>query len=315
MLVLVGGAAAGLVPWTVYLSLVLPSRYDTGLWRWSWVGFDVALVCCFGAAAWLGWRRRRAAVAFMIVTGALLCCDAWFDVTLDWGAPGMWVSLAMALLVELPIAAVLLARSRNLISGGLPARTFTVADIEIATTPEYRRLCDTLTTAGPATTAELATRLSLDARQVQPLLGRLATAGQVRLLRDGRWRTAKQNLLPPELDTVPEADRTRLRAFYDAKYQRELQLFNWAAQHRDEFGSWAHGARAQTYLTEEELRAFDREYHELVTRYALLHDAPNPDTRAIAIRWYAFPAPETGRQAGAVPENGPSQGDRRWGAG
>jgi hypothetical protein len=60
LLVIIVGAGAFLVPWTWYLAGSLPDKHGTDQWRLAWVGFDAALVGCFVAAAWLGWRRRRA---------------------------------------------------------------------------------------------------------------------------------------------------------------------------------------------------------------------------------------------------------------
>ncbi|SHH06129.1 hypothetical protein SAMN05444320_12026 [Streptoalloteichus hindustanus] len=292
LLVVVAGAAAVLVPWTVFLSATLPTRYDTGLWRWSWVGFDVALVGCFAAAAWLGWRRRRAAVTLMTFTAAMLCCDAWFDVTLGWGSPGHWSAVALAVLVELPVAGLLLARAHVLLTGGMVRREFTVADIELHTRPEYQRLQEALATTEPATTEELADALSCPADELSPMLDRLLRAERLRRGRDGRWRRVPQSLMPPALERLSEADQARLRAFYDEKYDYELRLFDWAVRHRDEFGSWAQGSRGNAHLTEAELAEFNAEYEGMFTRYCLLRSSPAPGTRHITVRWYAFPTPE-----------------------
>lgn len=59
VLVFLTGAAVCLLPWTVYLAHTLPDRYDTCQWRAAWVGFDIALLLCFAAAAWLGLRPHR----------------------------------------------------------------------------------------------------------------------------------------------------------------------------------------------------------------------------------------------------------------
>src|SRR5690349_5707322 len=95
-----GAAAVGLVPWIAYLAQTLPERYDTAHWRTAWVGFDVALLCCFASAAWLGRRRHRAAAPLLVATAALLCCDAWFDIVLDWTSPDRWTSVALAMVFE-----------------------------------------------------------------------------------------------------------------------------------------------------------------------------------------------------------------------
>ena len=113
VLVFAGTAAVSLLPWTVYLALSLPDRFNTEGWRLAWVGFDVGLVCLFAAAAILGLRRRRAAVPLLAATAALLCADAWFDVVLDWGGPDQWTSVLMALLLELPVAVLLLTYTRR----------------------------------------------------------------------------------------------------------------------------------------------------------------------------------------------------------
>ncbi|ALG08454.1 hypothetical protein [Kibdelosporangium phytohabitans] len=72
LLLVVGGAAVLLVPWTIYLAGVLPDHHRIGEWRLAWVGFDIALVCCFAVAVRLGLRRRRAAVPMMAATAAML---------------------------------------------------------------------------------------------------------------------------------------------------------------------------------------------------------------------------------------------------
>ena len=125
LLVFLGGAAVCLVPWIVYLAQSLPDRYDTGQWRAAWVGFDIALLCCFAGAAWLGLRRRRAAVPLLVATAALLCCDAWFDVVLDWESSERWTSVFLAAVAEVPIAVLLLVAARRLLAAN-PRRRLTV---------------------------------------------------------------------------------------------------------------------------------------------------------------------------------------------
>src|ERR1700680_2211487 len=40
--------AAGLVPWTVFLGLSLPGKYDAGHWGLLWTGFDGVLLAVLG---------------------------------------------------------------------------------------------------------------------------------------------------------------------------------------------------------------------------------------------------------------------------
>jgi hypothetical protein len=107
--------AIGLVPWTVLLALTLPAERQVHEWRVTWVGFDVLLVVAMASTAFFGRRRRRAVVVSALATAVLLVCDAWFDVSLDFGTPDIWMSGALALFVELPLAAFLIHRVHSLI--------------------------------------------------------------------------------------------------------------------------------------------------------------------------------------------------------
>jgi hypothetical protein len=104
-----------LAVWIGILEVTLPRHYRAGGWRAAWVGFDVGLLLVFAATAWAAWRRRQILIVCLIVLATLLCCDAWFDSTLDWGTRGFTVSLLSALLVELPLAAVALVGARRLL--------------------------------------------------------------------------------------------------------------------------------------------------------------------------------------------------------
>ena len=75
----------------------------------------MGLLLVFAATAWAAWRRRQILIGCLMVLATLLCCDAWFDATLDWGTRGFLVSLLSALLVELPLAAVALIGARRLL--------------------------------------------------------------------------------------------------------------------------------------------------------------------------------------------------------
>ncbi|MFD5542015.1 hypothetical protein ACFWIJ_30370 [Streptomyces sp. NPDC127079] len=110
ILELLAVCAVGLVPWTLLLAFTLPSGYTVRQWRTTWVGFDVLLVLAMASTAVLGWRRHRAVAVTAVATGALLVCDAWFDVSLALGTPDVWQSAALAVFVELPLAAFLIRK-------------------------------------------------------------------------------------------------------------------------------------------------------------------------------------------------------------
>ncbi|QWZ07275.1 hypothetical protein KRR39_17655 [Nocardioides panacis] len=107
-------SAAALVPWIVYLAVSLPPRYVAHNWDVTWVGFDVLLLVLMVATAVLGYLRRQMLVLTAFATGVLLVCDAWFDVLTAHGDDQVW-SLATALLVELPLAAVLITGSMQIL--------------------------------------------------------------------------------------------------------------------------------------------------------------------------------------------------------
>jgi hypothetical protein len=108
-------AAVVLVGWLVVLGLTLPRTYVVSRWDSVWTGFDLFLLAAIVATAWAAWLRRQLLIAFSIVCATLVVCDAWFDVMT--AAPGrdQRLSVASALLVELPFAALLILVARNLL--------------------------------------------------------------------------------------------------------------------------------------------------------------------------------------------------------
>jgi hypothetical protein len=108
-------ACTVLVGWIIVLVFTLHRSFHSHYWRAAWVGFDIVLLFGFAATGWAFWRGRQIVIACLLVTATLLCCDAWFDVILDLGTSGQWVSIASALVVELPIAFLMFAAARRLI--------------------------------------------------------------------------------------------------------------------------------------------------------------------------------------------------------
>lgn len=98
---------AGLVVWIVILGVSLPTNDSTRQWRLLWVGFDSVELAGLATTLWALYRSRSLAIPAALITGTLFACDAWFDVVLSWGSRGWWFSLATAVLIELPLAALL----------------------------------------------------------------------------------------------------------------------------------------------------------------------------------------------------------------
>jgi hypothetical protein len=114
-LVAIIAGCLGLAAWIGVLAVTLPRYYHTGGWRGAWVGFDILELVTFAVTAWAAWKRRQVVIGCLIVLATLLCCDAWFDVTLDLRTNGFWFSLLLALCVELPLAALALLAARRLL--------------------------------------------------------------------------------------------------------------------------------------------------------------------------------------------------------
>ncbi|MGW2518761.1 hypothetical protein ACWC09_17460 [Streptomyces sp. NPDC001617] len=109
-------SAVGLVPWTIVLWFMLPSGYTVRQWRTAWVGFDALLVLAMATTTLLGWLRHRAVAVAASATAALLLCDAWFDVSLALGTPDVWLSAALAVCVEVPLAIFLIRKVLGMLS-------------------------------------------------------------------------------------------------------------------------------------------------------------------------------------------------------
>ena len=96
----------GLVPWTIWLFFALPDDHLAQHWYLAWGGFDVGLMVALGLLAISLLRRSAFAGIAAAVSGTLLVCDAWFDCVTSRGTGELAQSVALALLVELPLAAV-----------------------------------------------------------------------------------------------------------------------------------------------------------------------------------------------------------------
>ena len=98
--------AAGLVPWTLYLTFNLPSRHLTEHYDIAWVGFDCILLCSFAVTAWCALRGLHWLEPAAAVTATMLVCDAWFDVVTSIGSNDWIEAVIEAIFAELPLAAV-----------------------------------------------------------------------------------------------------------------------------------------------------------------------------------------------------------------
>jgi hypothetical protein len=72
----------------------------------AWVGFDVALAVAFALTTWAAFRGSRWLVPLAAITGTMLCCDAWFDITTSRPGDELFEAIALAAVAELPLAAL-----------------------------------------------------------------------------------------------------------------------------------------------------------------------------------------------------------------
>jgi hypothetical protein len=112
--VVIGVTSVLMIPWVIALAVTLPPRYLAGHWRLTWVGFDLILGATLAVTAWAALRRRQIMILAAIVSGTLLASDAWFDMVTASGRD-RWVSVATAVLIELPLAAWLFFVSYHIV--------------------------------------------------------------------------------------------------------------------------------------------------------------------------------------------------------
>jgi hypothetical protein len=98
-----------LVPWTIYLFLTLPIHDTVSHWRLAWGGFDIILIITLSGTGVRILRRSPKGIIVSTAAGTLLMADAWFDVLLSSTPWDRLVAGAMALFVELPMAALCLS--------------------------------------------------------------------------------------------------------------------------------------------------------------------------------------------------------------
>ena len=98
--------SAVLIPWTIYLGYSLPDRQESSHYNIAWAGFDVLLLVALAATGFFAIRRSHLLAVSATAAATLLVVDAWFDVMTSPPGSQFLESLASAVLIELPLAAV-----------------------------------------------------------------------------------------------------------------------------------------------------------------------------------------------------------------
>jgi hypothetical protein len=110
---MIGGTIV-LIPWIVYLALVLPKDYLVHDWPVTWIGFDLLLLAFMAATIVFGILRRQLLLLAAFGTALLLICDAWFDL-LTAGPNDVWISVLTVALGNLPLAALLITGTLRIV--------------------------------------------------------------------------------------------------------------------------------------------------------------------------------------------------------
>jgi hypothetical protein len=100
-------AAVLLLPWILHLTTVTPKYAVVHNWLALWIGIDLAQALALSSTGVLILRGRRTASPVAAVAAALLVMDAWLDVVSAPPGPALREALTLAVLVELPLAALL----------------------------------------------------------------------------------------------------------------------------------------------------------------------------------------------------------------
>jgi hypothetical protein len=121
VLIISAGCCVILAGWIVVLAATLPHHFNAHHWRALWVNFDVLLLAAFAVTAWATWRKRQVLILLLMLTGTMLCCDAWFDVGTSLATSSMWLSIADAVFAEIPLAVLAFTGARRLLTATVEA--------------------------------------------------------------------------------------------------------------------------------------------------------------------------------------------------
>ena len=97
-----------LVPWLLYMSIRLPDVPRAHNWSLMWTGIDVAEAIGLIVTGVMVWRRSARRAVPAAITCAVLVLDAWVDITTSAAGAATTLAIAMAVVVEIPVAVLCL---------------------------------------------------------------------------------------------------------------------------------------------------------------------------------------------------------------
>ncbi len=98
--------ALALLTWMAVLGVTLPTTVAVRHWSSAWIGLDVMETTGLAVTGWLVLRRDIRVMMAASATAAFLLADAWFDIVTAQPQWDFVQALLLALLVELPLAAL-----------------------------------------------------------------------------------------------------------------------------------------------------------------------------------------------------------------
>lgn len=108
-----------LIPWTVYLSLALPTRHISQHWDVSWGGLDAGIILALLITAILAFKKSKWVTIPATTAGTLLVVDAWFDVLSSHRGLQLSEALLMAVCFELPVALMSFALAHHVLNSNI----------------------------------------------------------------------------------------------------------------------------------------------------------------------------------------------------
>jgi hypothetical protein len=129
------GATIALIPWTLIYITQLPDRHTSTHWNVAWTGFDILLATALGVTAWAALRERAMLIVGLVVSSTLLVCDAWFDVVTSIGTDDQMLTIASALVIELPLAFYFALLTRRVLVNAIRASRPEYADTALHSVP------------------------------------------------------------------------------------------------------------------------------------------------------------------------------------
>lgn len=96
--------ALGMLPWVLHLDQTLSDQHSLTRWAFTWVGFDIGIICVMLGVAGLAICESMWLNLGLTALATLLLVDPWFDILTASGPQEMQAAVLMAGCIEIPLA-------------------------------------------------------------------------------------------------------------------------------------------------------------------------------------------------------------------